>query len=392
MRVKHDPSVKDDATMRTQLETITVPAMEIQQSKGRKLYSFAVDGKKIHSFANVSRLRRSTDAELAGYQRPEVVSHIEEIRCYLESPSPMIPNGIIVAFDSRVSFKPIAADKLKTPYSRMGMLSIPVPKTTNDTKPGFIVDGQQRVAAIRDAHVSRFPIVVTAFITDDIESQTEQFILVNSAKPLPKGLLYELLPGTRSRLPTPLHKRRMSARLLEHLNHKRDSPFYQQIQTPTTPRGLIKDNSILRMLDTSLSDGVLYNLRKEDAKDGGLSLMARLLFPFWWAVREVFSEAWGLPARKSRLMHGIGILSLGNIMDHIGLPKVPEEDLRDFYKHQVELIRPMCAWTQGAWLLPTHGAIPWNDLQNTKQDIALLSDGLQRIFETQRNAKKNHAV
>src|SRR5690606_4652408 len=122
-----------------------------------------------------------------------------------------------------------------------------------------------------------FPVVVTAFITDDIERQTEQFILVNSAKPLAKGLLYELLPNTSSRLPTPLQKRRLSARLMEHLNHHADSPFHHLIQTQTTPRGPIKDNSILRMLDNSLSDGVLFKLRREDARDGGVSLMGRLL-------------------------------------------------------------------------------------------------------------------
>jgi DGQHR domain-containing protein len=364
------------------LDTITLPAMEIRQSKGRKLYSFAVDGKKIHSFASVSRLRRATNAKLQGYQRPEVIAHIEEIRCYLESPSPMIPNGIIVAFDSRVKFQPMAAANLQTPYSRMGMLTIPVPRTADIPKPGCIVDGQQRVAAIRDAQIPRFPVVVTAFITDDIEHQTEQFILVNSAKPLAKGLIYELIPNTKARLPTPLQKRRLSARLLEYLNHHERSPFFHKIQTQTTPRAPIKDNSILRMLDNSLSDGVLYKLRREDAPDGGISLMARLLFPFWGAVREVFAEAWDLPPKKSRLTHGIGILSLGNIMDHIGLPKVPEHELPSFYRCELTRLRPLCAWTAGHWKLSKSRIVAWNDLQNTKQDIALLTDHLQRLYET----------
>ncbi|PCC66746.1 DGQHR domain-containing protein DpdB [Nannocystis exedens] len=362
-------------------ETLTVPAMEIRQSKGRKLYSFAVDGKKIHSFACISRLRRSSLAKLQGYQRPEVIAHVEEIRCYLESPSPMLPNGIIVAFDSRVKFKPAAGASFQTPYSRMGMLSIPVPRSTEVPKPGCIVDGQQRVAAIRDAQIKRFPVVVTAFITDDIEHQTEQFILVNSAKPLAKGLIYELIPNTKSRLPTQLQKRRLSARLLEYLNHQEDSPFHHKIQTPTTPHGPIKDNSVLRMLDNSLSDGVLYKLRREDAPDGGITLMSRVLFPFWHAVREVFAQAWNLPPKKSRLTHGIGILSLGNIMDHVGLPKIPEIDLQTFYCAQLLPLRPHCAWTEGSWRITESHSASWNDLQNTKQDIAVLTDHLQRLFE-----------
>ncbi|MCY1058337.1 DGQHR domain-containing protein DpdB [Nannocystis sp. SCPEA4] len=355
--------------------------MEIRQSKGRKLYSFAVDGKKIPSFACISRLRRSAQAKLQGYQRPEVIAHIEEIRCYLESASPMLPNGIIVAFDSRLKFQPAAAADLQTPYSRMGMLTIPVSRSADVPKPGTIVDGQQRVVAIRDAQVGRFPVVVTAFITDDIEHLTEQFILVNSAKPLEKGLIYELLPNTKARLPTPLQNRRLSARFLEHLNHHEQSPFRHKIQTQTSPHGHIKDNSILRMLDASLSDGVLYKLRREDAPDAGITLMSRLLFPFWGAVREVFAEAWDLPPRKSRLTHGLGIVGLGNLMDHIGLPKSRERELLTYYRQRLAPLRPLCAWTRGSWRLKDSRMVGWNDLQNTKQDIALLTNHLQRLYD-----------
>ena len=59
-------------------------------------------------------------------------------------------------------------------------------------------------AAIRDARIDSFPVVVTAFITQSEEDQRSQFILVNSAKPLPKGLIYELLPATSGALPLPL--------------------------------------------------------------------------------------------------------------------------------------------------------------------------------------------
>ena len=54
------------------------------------------------------RFRESaeTAVEIEGYQRPEVLSHIGEIRNYLESQSPMVPNAIVVAFDSRVHFEP----------------------------------------------------------------------------------------------------------------------------------------------------------------------------------------------------------------------------------------------------------------------------------------------
>ena len=39
--------------------------------------------------------------------------------------------------------------------------------------------------------------------------------------------------------------------------------------------------------------------------------MLAILKDFWRAVSHVFPDAWNKPSRKSRLMHGVGIASLG---------------------------------------------------------------------------------
>src|SRR5687767_9667419 len=90
-------------SMPKQATELKLPAMEIRQGKGRKLYSFAVDGKLLPAFTTISRIGRNEERQVRGYQRPEVLSHIAEIRAYLESDKPMIPNAIVVAFDKRVS-------------------------------------------------------------------------------------------------------------------------------------------------------------------------------------------------------------------------------------------------------------------------------------------------
>ena len=101
----------------------------------------------------------------------------------------------MVAFDRRVRFKPFSS-RPSNHYSRSGQLLIPIdPNWTEAQKPGWIVDGQQRSAAVREANLKRFPLCVTAFITRSRIEQRTQFILVNSTKPLPKGLVYELLPA-----------------------------------------------------------------------------------------------------------------------------------------------------------------------------------------------------
>ncbi len=105
---------------------LRLPAIEVKQSSGKTLYSFAVDGKLISSFATISRIRREEDNELSGYQRPEVISHIDEIRKYVESESPMIPNAVVIAFDSRVKFEFNPNNGSGVDYSHVGTLIITI--------------------------------------------------------------------------------------------------------------------------------------------------------------------------------------------------------------------------------------------------------------------------
>jgi DGQHR domain-containing protein len=245
-----------------------------------------------------------------------------------------------------------------------------------ENRPGFIVDGQQRLAAIRDAQVEEFAICVSAFITDDVRHQTEQFILVNSTKPLPKGLIYELLPGTEAALPALLMRRRLPAALLTRLNRDEKSPLYNRIQTATNPEGIIKDNSILKMIENSLSDGVLYRIR-QGAGEGDLEPMLGVLFSFWAAVKTVFPDDWELPPKKSRLLHGAGVVSLGFLMDTIsnrlrskGFPTAEKfaKDLRP--------LRDICRWSEGFWEFGPGQQRKWNEIQNTSKDIQTLSNYL----------------
>ena len=108
------------------VRNVCFPALEVRQGPNRVLYSFAANGKEVHSFAAVSRIRRADEGEVCGYQRPEVLSHIAEIRRYLESSEPMIPNAIVVAFDERVRFEP-SADFDESGFCRPGFLTIPTP-------------------------------------------------------------------------------------------------------------------------------------------------------------------------------------------------------------------------------------------------------------------------
>src|SRR3954470_4673596 len=86
------------------IDELTVSALAIRQSSERTLYSFAVDGKQLPRFAAVSRVHRSDRQQLDGYQRAESLAHVKTIRKYIESDDAILPNALVVAFDSRVRF------------------------------------------------------------------------------------------------------------------------------------------------------------------------------------------------------------------------------------------------------------------------------------------------
>lgn len=360
------------------IKELRLPAIEVKQGSGKTLYSFAVDGKLISSFATISRIKREEGNGLSGYQRPEVLSHIAEIRRYLESESPMIPNAVVIALDSTVKFETSQSNMDESSYSRVGTLVIPIDSEKHiEEKPGFIVDGQQRIAAVREADIESFPLCVTAFITNDVREQTEQFILVNSTKPLPKGLIYELLPNTEGTLSTHLQRRRFPAILLDRLNTIEDSPLRGLIQTPTNPDGKIKDNSIMKMIDHSLTDGALYRFRGIDDAPDDEESMIKVLRNFWVAVSRVFKEAWNLPPRESRLMHGAGVVGMGFLMDAISdryrKTKIPTEE--QFFNDLMPL-KEACSWTNGYWDFGPGRQIKWNEIQNTTKDIQTLANYL----------------
>lgn len=354
---------------------LRLPALEIRQGRSRVIFNFGVDGKLLPQFTSIARIARDEKEEICGYQRPEVLSHISQIREYLESEKPMLPNSIVVAFDRRVKFVPDDG-KAATPYCRTGTIVIPVANGTED-RAGWIVDGQQRAAAIRETSLKTFPISVVAFVAADDAEQREQFILVNSTKPLPKGLLYELLPSTSAKLPELLQRRRFPAYLLDLLNRQENSPLHGMILTPTTPEGVIKDNSLLKMLENSLTDGVLFRFRLQEEGTGDVEAMLSVLSNYWSAVRKVFASAWALPPRQSRLMHGAGIVSLGFLMDAIAdrhrHSRIVSEKV---FADDLTPIAEECRWTDGYWDFGSGHQRKWNEIQNTTKDIQVLSNHL----------------
>lgn len=354
---------------------LLLPALSIRQGQ-RDIVVFGVDGTQLHRFATVSRVRRPPGQPLEGYQRPESLAHVRGIRRYLESAEALLPNAIVVAFNDTVHFHPAAPAPHPAGYATPGELVIPLDDRPEHEHPAWIVDGQQRAAALRDADLDSFPVAVVGFFTDSEAEQRAQFILVNSTKPVPKTLIHELLPDTTGQLPVTYARKQLPATVMVRLNN--EGPFAGLIKSPTAPEGRITDTAVLNMISGSLSDGCLYQYTDRHTGTGDLDAIVDHLNTFWQAVADTWPQAWELPPRLSRLTHGVGIRALGHVMDTLS-ETIPAGDLdTDALAAQLRQLDDDVAWCRGQWQLPRGQVRPWNGLQNTSADIALLTDHLLR--------------
>jgi hypothetical protein len=141
------------------------------------------------------------------------------------------------------------------------------------------------------------------------------------------------------------------------------------------------------MISMSIEDGALYQWFDPDSGTGDTDAMLTVLKRYWAAVAEVFPEAWQSAPRRSRLVHGVGILSLGCLMDEItyqlrgeGIPSTSD------FAERLRLIADECRWTSGVWEFAREDKRRWNELQNTPRDIKVLTDFLLRAYRARVDA------
>lgn len=333
--------------------------------------------------ADISRVSRDDEGLLIGYQRPEVHQHIDNIVEYLDSEDVIFPNSIILALNSDVVFKQSRGPKVGTDSGVTGCLEIPLP-TNGQPRPAWIVDGQQRTMALSKIKRRDLPVPINAFIADKVGLQRDQFLRINNTKPLPKGLIDELLPEVDTVLPQTLNARKVPAALCNLLNTDPESPLYGMIRRASnsssrTGKEVITDTVVIHMIQESLqSSGALNPFRNVATGTTDFDGVRALLFMYWHAVRETFPESWGMKPEKSRLMHGAGIRAMGRLMDRVMFmvdvhnPQSPEH-----VKAEIARIRPFCHWTNGVW---DEFGMRWNEIQNIPSHIRLLSNFLIRTY------------
>lgn len=361
----------------TNKDPLRFDALVPTQSKDVAVFSFVASSADVGRIARIERAGRDNAGALQGFQRPQIAGHIREIRDYLEKPNSILPNAIVVAFLGNARLEPGG-----TPQGRVQQLVVDV----SEGPPGWIVDGQQRFTALSELRGREFEVLVSGFICETEEELQKQFILVNNTRPLPKALVYELLPKVAD-LPPRMSSRSQAALITEALNYKVGSSLKGLIKQQTNPKGVIRDTVLQRVIMNSLSDGALRLYAGDDSLllDRGVTIISE----FFHAVQHAFADDWvGHTPKSSRLMHGTGIVALGFVMDYLN--SVTGAVVRDDFAAGLRLLKGHTAWTAGEWAFGDETR-RWNGLQNVPADVRQLSFYLtqvlkRRLSETERAA------
>lgn len=364
---------------------IVIRALHTTQGKGLDVYAFFINGGDIVRVADISRVDRDESDTLKGFQRPEIRSHVKGIVDYLNQGDVLFPNAIILAMSPQVRFvasrgtRPTGDEGL----AQAGTLTIPINEAGQ--RVAWIVDGQQRSLALAQVGNRNVAVPVVGFVSDSLDLQRQQFILVNKARPLPSRLINELLPETSGiQLPKDLSARKVPSEICNLLNRDPESPFFKLIKRPSDrsdAAAIVTDTAVITMIRNSMNNplGALAPYKASAREGADVPSMYRLLLNFWTAVKNTFPEAWGRDPRHSRLMHSAGIEAMGVLMDRIYARFSDVDSTYEAVKKELERVAPACRWTKGHW--ETLG-LAWNEIQSTPRDIKKLQDALVRAYTT----------
>jgi hypothetical protein len=110
--------------------------------------------------------------------------------------------------------------------------------------------------------------------------------------------------------------------------------------------------------------------------------MVRIINVFFEGVRRTWPRAWNNNPHSSRLVHGVGLVALGHLMDRV-MSDIDSTSPKaaSVVASRLSFLRQHCAWTKGKW--PGLGC-KWNELQNTSQDKARLTEYLLKLYARRR--------
>lgn len=363
---------------------VVVNAVTFMQGETR-LYCFALPGNKIAEIADISRVSRSADNKLEGFQRPEIQSHVKEITEYLDNGPGLFPNAVILALAPNMGFdKKRGTKRGAITEATVDAGTLTLPARPKGERVAWIVDGQQRTLALAKSKKGNVHVPVIAFESASIETQREQFILVNRARQLSRRLVNELLPATAGAFfPRDLTAARAPNAICDYLHDDPASPFKGRINRLSRKldrQDTIIDSAVVEMIRERINgvNGALLHLRGDAERSADAAEMTRLLVAYWNAVAAVFPDAWKRPPTESKLTASVGIKVMGTMMDRISARiGFSHKNQQKAYETELQKVAKSCAWTSGQW---GECAMPWDMLEKTPKSYGRVVQALSSQY------------
>jgi DGQHR domain len=198
--------------MSTQDEDVVFPCLEVTQPLGT-FYTGVVDANDIVSISKAD-VRRIVDRDievLSGIQRPLSPRRVEELQRYVRTVDATFPTSIILAVSS----------ELATFNGERRVMTI---QRREDA--AKIIDGQHRIAGLKEIGRGLFALNVVVFVEMEPEDQAMVFATINLTQTkVNKSLAYDLYDFAKARSP-----QKTCHNIARLLNREADSPLHGMIK------------------------------------------------------------------------------------------------------------------------------------------------------------------
>jgi DGQHR domain-containing protein len=274
------------------------------------------------------------------YQRFLDERRAVEIAKYIQQPSGLLPNSIILAVNVALDEDELVR-QLKD-----GVVELTLPRREDSA---VILDGQHRVAAFKylDAETrARFEVAVTFLVGVPFYQQAEIFAVINGKqKPVNKSIIYDLFgyapigDAKEERLYEGLMAvSRFCSHVTRILNRVEESPWKNQVRMRGPGDvGVISQAAVVEYLSALVEPKtftrrlkvlpLLYSFFKEGDAPG----CASVLILYLAAIRAALPEQWG--NRKSLLWKNNGVaVALRLLHDQIMLAGSPESLMENYQR------------------------------------------------------------
>jgi DGQHR domain-containing protein len=286
------------------MDEVRVKAIRVSQPIG-DFYIGVIEASALVaiSYADVRDMERTLDKYL-GIQRRLSERRKNEIAEYVKTSDATFPTSVLLAVRGDVA----------SWSEEDGILTLRQTESVPFGRIGKILDGQHRVAGLRDYTGPTFEVPVSIFVDADIADQANIFATVNLAQTkVNKSLVYDLFDYQKARSPQKT-AHDIAVAFDEHV----DGPFYRRIKrlgyaTAGRPKEMLTQATVVEELmklitrDKTKDRDLLLNgkslpipdsaeLRKHPFRklfiDENDLAIARCVHNFFIAVREKWPEAW----------------------------------------------------------------------------------------------------